>query len=182
MKLIVGLGNPGAKYKHTRHNIGFEVIEYLLLAEGVSARKESKMEAELMQVAGTIYAMPSTYMNNSGRAVQKIMQYYKIAAADLLVVHDDVSLDTGKLRFSYDRGAGGQHGVEDIIEKLSGSKAFHRLRIGVGPDPGGDMRADYVLERFPVDQTELVARLVAKSSTLVKDWLLGKVLDGTQYC
>ncbi len=182
MKLIIGLGNPGAKYKASRHNIGFEVVEYLLLAEGVSARKETKFEAELMLIGQVVYAKPTTYMNNSGRAVQKIMQFYKINSEDLLVVHDDVSIDLGKLRFSYDRGAGGQHGVEDIIEKFGGAKNFHRLRIGVGPDPGGDIRGDYVLERFPADQAEIVSRVISKSSSLVKDWLLGKTQDGTQYC
>jgi PTH1 family peptidyl-tRNA hydrolase len=179
VKLVVGLGNPGKKYSGTRHNIGFAVLDYLLLAQGVNARKESKFDAEIVLLGANIFAMPTTFMNNSGRAVQKLMQFYKIASEDILVVHDDVSLDLGKLRFSFDRGAGGQHGVEDIIEKLGGSKSFHRLRIGVGPDPGGEERADYVLSKFAEGEA---TKVTEKAAQLVMDWLAGKQLDGTQYC
>ncbi len=178
MKLVVGLGNPGKKYSATRHNIGFAVVESILSTRGLSLRKESKFEAEIALADQLIFAMPTTFMNNSGRAVQKLMQFYKIASEDILVVHDDVSLDLGKLRFSFDRGAGGQHGVEDIIEKLGGSKKFHRLRIGVGPDPGGEQRADYVLSKFADGEA---TKVIEKAAQLVVDWLAGKQLDGTQY-
>lgn len=191
MKLVVALGNPGSKYDGTRHNIGFAAIEYLLKEHGLKLRKESKFEANCLatEIAvfaegaedKVIFACPNTYMNHSGTAVQKLMQFYKITNQDLLVVHDDVSIDLGKVRISVDRGAGGQHGVEDIIEKLGGAKNFCRLRIGVGPDPGGDSRGDYVLSRFTAEDSELVAAVLAKSASIVIDWLLGNLQDGTQY-
>ncbi len=191
MKLIVGLGNPGTKYDGTRHNIGFAAIDYLLSEHGLKLRKESKFEANCISAEAAVFsegledklvfACPNTYMNHSGTAVQKLMQFYKITKQDLLVVHDDVSIDLGKLRVSHDRGAGGQHGVEDIIEKFGGAKDFYRLRIGVGPDPGGDIRGDYVLGRFPAESSERVSAVLTKSASIIVDWISGRSQDGTQY-
>jgi aminoacyl-tRNA hydrolase len=117
-------------------------------------------------------ALPQTYMNDSGRAISKIMKFYKIEAPDLLIIHDDVSLDTGKLRFAFDRGAGGQHGVEDTINCLGGAKNFHRLKFGVGPDPGGNKRADYVLSSFPKKEAELLESTKQEAMHMIKAWLL----------
>jgi len=181
--LLVGLGNPGDKYQKTRHNIGFEIIEALCSKHKFNLHKEAKFESLIAShLVDLVYstekkktttesklqfkltcALPQTFMNNSGRAVTKIMQFYKIKPEDLIVVHDDVSLDTGKLRLAFDRGAGGQHGVEDIMQRLGGSKAFHRLKVGVGPDPGGDERADYVLAKFPGEQAEIVNKILEDS-------------------
>lgn len=182
MKLVLGLGNPGKEYSGTRHNIGFRVIEELLESMGLEARSKDKFEAEMLIVdveapskklesEQVIFAMPTTYMNLSGNAVQKIMNFYKIAKEDLLVIHDDVSIDTGKMRLAFNRGAGGQHGIEDIFEKLGGAKDFHRLKIGVGPDPGGDRRADYVLAKFPKTDHERMAKVVDEAKKLTKDWI-----------
>ena len=94
-----------------------------------------------------IFAKPQSFMNNSGKSIAKIMNFYKLTSKNLLLIHDDVSLDLGKLKLSINRGAGGQHGVEDTIAQI-GSKDFARLKYGVGPDPGGAQRAQYVLSKF----------------------------------
>ena len=119
-----------------------------------------------------ILAKPQTFMNNSGTTTNKILSYYKISPEDLMVIHDDVSLDTGKIKTTYNRGAGGQHGIEDIIEKLGNNKAFHRLKFGVGPDPGGDARANYVLAKFPKAEQLLLDQTIASSIFLIKAWLI----------
>ena len=112
-------------------------------------------------------------MNDSGRAISKIMKFYKIEPKDLLIIHDDVSLETGKLRMAFDRGAGGQHGIEDTINAL-GSKAFYRLKFGVGPDPGGDRRADYVLSTFPKKEKELLEDTKKEARHQITAWLLNE--------
>lgn len=118
-----------------------------------------------------ILATPTTYMNLSGLAVSKIANFYKIKAEDILVIHDEVGLDLGTLRLTFNRGAGGQHGVEDIIKSLGNNKKFHRLRVGVGPDPGGDMRADYVLGKFTNKQKQICEEVIREAVSLTKDWL-----------
>jgi PTH1 family peptidyl-tRNA hydrolase len=115
---------------------------------------------------------PLTFMNQSGTAVQALMNYYKIPKENLLVIHDDVSLDTGKIRMAFNRGAGGQHGVEDIINKLGGDKGFHRLKFGVGPDPGGDLRGDYVLKKFPKEEAPELKTKISEALNLLKTWLV----------
>ncbi|MDD9898826.1 MAG: aminoacyl-tRNA hydrolase [Candidatus Melainabacteria bacterium] len=199
-KLIVGLGNPGKDYKNTRHNIGFEVLDLIAFKSGLEFKKESKFEAELASASLSvnykiktkekneegevldcfadahndlklILVKPTTYMNNSGRAVQKLAKFYKIPAENILVVQDDVTLDAGKLRMAFDRGAGGQHGIEDIIACLGGTKKFHRIKLGVGPDPGGDRRSDYVLATFPKKEKDIVEQMIYESYELALKWL-----------
>jgi peptidyl-tRNA hydrolase, PTH1 family len=133
-------------------------------------KKETIHEKKTKKIK-LILAKPQTYMNNSGTAVSKIINYFKISPENLLVVHDDVSLETGKIKSSYNRGAGGQHGIEDIIEKLGGNKAFHRLKFGVGPDPGGEARANYVLAKFPKSEQKLLDDTITSSLFLIKSWL-----------
>ena len=176
-KLIVGLGNPGDDYNNTRHNIGFRIMDTLAIKQGLKFKKETKLRAEITAYttelgSKVIVAKPLTFMNNSVDAVSKLMKFYKIPADNTLVVHDDVSMDTGKLRPAFNRGAGGQHGIEDIIEKLGGSKAFHRLKFGVGPDPGGEERADYVLSKFPKKESELINTTIEAALELIEKWLV----------
>ncbi len=114
---------------------------------------------------------PLTYMNDSGYAVQAVVSWYKIDLASSLVIHDDVSLPLGRLRLQHNGGAGGQHGVESIIEHNHGKKIFDRLKIGVGPDPGGDIRADYVLSSVPDKDMELFKTAINKGAEAALYWL-----------
>ena len=151
MKVIVGLGNPGKQYEETRHNAGFMVIERLAKAWGAEARLESKFEALVAEAhfggQKVILVEPLTYMNLSGRAVQKILQFYKLTADDLLVVYDDFALPLGAIRIRIQGSAGGHNGISSIIQCL-GTQIFSRLRVGVGPLPPRWSTKDFVLSRF----------------------------------
>jgi len=181
VKIIVGLGNPGARYESTRHNVGFRLVERLAAALGGDFRNSSSMQCDYARVKrgddDVIIVKPLTYMNLSGQSVQKVLHWYKVKADSgaLLVTHDDVSLDTGRLRFQKGGGAGGQHGVESIIECLSGNKQFDRLKVGVGPDPGGATRGDYVLSAIPSEQKEILEKILGSSCEALKFWLTNDV-------
>ena len=175
VKLIVGLGNIDREYDGTRHNAGFAVVDQLGGNNDVQFKLVKDFSALLGKTAicgnGVLLAKPTTYMNNSGRAVLAILNYFKIDLCDLLVIHDDVSMPLGRLRLQQGGGAGGQHGVESILECFGGNKNFSRLKVGVGPDPGGARRASYVLARFPLAEAELVNKVVALSVEAAIIWL-----------
>ncbi len=134
MKLIVGLGNPGKKYAATRHNAGFWWIDALARASGVSCRLEARFHGEVAKIPGSggdIWLLkPSTYMNESGRAVGALADFFKIAADDILVAHDELDLAPGVVKLKFG-GSGSGNGVRSIIARL-GTRDFWRLRIGIG--------------------------------------------------
>ncbi len=150
MRLIVGLGNPGNQYKGTRHNIGFICVDAFLASEGVKATIDKKFNAEIAVINRnsdkTIVAKPLTYMNLSGNSVAAIANYYKISPEDIIVIHDDLYLDTGKLRIKRKGSAGGQNGIKDIINKLN-TEEFNRLKFGIGLNQKIPVK-DYVLSKF----------------------------------
>ena len=154
MKLIVGLGNPGRRYRDTRHNVGFEVVDEL--ARRARVGFEAAPAEALMARAGpggpaVMLAKPLTLMNLSGVAVADLARYFRIAVADVLVVADDASLPLGRLRARAQGSDGGHRGLRSIIERL-GTEEFARLRVGVGRgDPRRDL-ADHVLARFDPDE------------------------------
>lgn len=153
--LVAGLGNPGREYENTRHNAGFVAAD--ILADRFNM-KWSKQKFDAIfgdcEIAGArvIIAKPQTFMNLSGRAVQKIAAFYKIPLNKIIIMHDDVSLDVGKIRIRRKGSAGGQKGLANIIE-LMGSDEVARIKIGVGakPHPDYDMK-DWVLGRIPKEQ------------------------------
>jgi PTH1 family peptidyl-tRNA hydrolase len=175
MKLIVGLGNPEPKYMMTRHNAGFWVVDQIATTYGASYNRASNLQSDVSKTSidgnAVVLAKPITYMNLSGRAVQSILHWYKISTEDCLIVHDDVSLPLGKIRLQEGGGAGGQHGIENIIDQLGGNKAFNRLKVGVGPDPGGDRRADYVLSAIPESESEMREKAITLAKDAVLQWL-----------
>lgn len=173
MKLVVGLGNPGPKYAGTRHNIGFDVLDYLAAAPGVG-RWRSRFEGLVTEaVEGTeqvLLMKPETFMNLSGRAVRAAVDFYKLAPADLLVVCDDIALPLGKLRARARGSDGGQKGLRNIREQL-GTDEYPRLRIGVG-SPGEHWdAADYVLSRFKPGERAAVDEAVAQAAQAVLLWV-----------
>lgn len=135
MKLIVGLGNPGEKYEHTRHNFGFMVVERLLkdltsLGQTVWSNS-ARVKSEIAVLEGLILAKPKTYMNNSGMAVSLLASFYKIEPADIWIVYDEMDLPLGSMKIRFGGAAAGHHGVESIMASLATDK-FWRFRMGIG--------------------------------------------------
>ena len=157
-KIIVGLGNPKKEYENTRHNVGFMIIDAFGKNHSVSIKKERKFLSFCGSSDEIILAKPTTFMNNSGDAVLKLLSYFKVKQGDLIVVHDEVALDLGKIRISSKRSSAGHHGVESIIQMIG--KDFTRLRIGIGPDPGGDVRKDFVLDKFNKQEQSLLNKII----------------------
>lgn len=179
MKLIVGLGNPGDKYKGTRHNIGFDVLDEL--SNRTTGSKVAKFEGQLIQTTlggqTAILLWPLTMMNLSGRSVGAVSKFYKIEPADILVICDDLALPLGKLRFRGKGSAGGQKGLADILRVL-GNDELARLRIGIDATPAGWDTADYVLSRFKKDEVCIVDNAVKRAADGVIDW----ATSGIDYC
>jgi peptidyl-tRNA hydrolase, PTH1 family len=172
MKAVIGLGNPGPNYSGTRHNVGFEVLAELARRQGAT-RPAVKFEAEILELmlggGKLLLVAPQTYMNNSGRSVRKLVDFYQLTPEDLLVVCDDLNLDAGRLRMRPSGSAGGQKGLDDIIRRL-GTQDFCRLRIGIGRPPGRMQATDYVLQRFREDERELMKVAVALAADGVEIW------------
>ena len=150
MKLIVGLGNPGQKYDQTRHNIGFMVaakVAALISASPSKTRFEGEFAEGTTNAEKLMVLCPSTYMNASGQSVRKAVDFFKLELKDVLIICDDLNLDSGRLRFRPRGSAGGQNGLKDIIRHL-GSDEFPRLRLGIGRPPAGWTVTDYVLGKF----------------------------------
>ena len=149
IKLVIGLGNPGKKYEHTRHNIGFLVLDRLASGYGAEMANHLKWRAHVAKAPGlgTILMKPQTFMNNSGNAVRSFLRFYKLEPARLLVIHDDLDLPFGSIRLREEGGSAGQRGMQSIISKI-GTDEFARLRIGIGRPPGRMDPMDYVLKKF----------------------------------
>ncbi len=135
MKLIVGLGNPGEKYKKTRHNMGFLVVDDIAAKKSIVMRLENDFKAEKGDFGDindrTMLAKPQTFMNESGQSVSKLRSYYKLDTEDIWVIHDDIDLDFGKVRIALGGSSAGHKGVQSIIDQLW-TDQFWRIRVGVG--------------------------------------------------
>ena len=164
--LVVGLGNPGSKYEHTRHNMGFLTVDLLAEQAGVKLNKvKFKSAYNILRFAGAkcLVMKPQTYMNLSGEAVREAVQFYKLPADRVLVIYDDVSLPVGRLRLRRSGSAGGHNGLRSIIGQLH-SDQFPRLKIGVGqkPHPDYDL-ADWVLGKFSKEDRKAIDAAVERS-------------------
>jgi peptidyl-tRNA hydrolase, PTH1 family len=172
--LVAGLGNPGREYATTRHNVGFLVCDELARRHGGSFRAKFSGELAEVRFGGSKLALlkPQTYMNESGRSVGPAARFFKVRPADLLVVHDEVDLDPGRLQARLGGGLAGHNGLRSVAQHL-GTQEFLRLRVGVGRPERGDPRpvADFVLSSFPaeLDVDALVTRAADAVETLAKD-------------
>ena len=183
--LVVGLGNPGDKYFHTRHNAGFLALDYI--SQKVSTRIDrSKFKALVGEaVIGdkrVLLMKPQTFMNLSGEAVAEAAKFYKIAPENIIVIFDDISLDVGRMRVRRDGSAGGHNGIKSIIACI-GSEKFPRIKIGVGQKPHPDFDlADWVLSEFSKEDKEKLFNMFGYSyDGLLK--LLENDIDGAmQLC
>ncbi len=169
MKVIVGLGNPGAQYASTRHNVGFMVVDHLAQRYGIAVtRRLCNATTATLTIAGgkVCLAKPQTYMNLSGDAVGCLLRYYKLTPADLLVVYDDRDLPVGRIRLRERGGAGGHRGMESIIGAL-GTDSFARLRIGIGRPLEMDA-VNHVLSTFSAEERPVIEEAVDRAADAIE--------------
>ena len=174
MKIIVGLGNPGIPYRMTRHNIGFQVVDRLAKINHIPIR--TKRFKSLYGTGGidsqkVILMKPTTFMNRSGEAVKKATDFFHLKMDDLVVVHDDLDLPFGRLRFKPRGGDGGHQGVRSITERL-GENDFLRLKVGIGRPPVGMDPAEYVLEAFDKVEKSDLDQVLSRATECLKVMLL----------
>ena len=170
MKLIVGLGNVGKEYAHTRHNIGFMVVDELANRYNVNGW-QTKWQAEVAQCfmpSKVLLVKPNTYMNLSGNAVREIVNFYNIAPQDVIVVQDDLDLPCGHIRIRDKGSAGGHNGISSIIQNL-GTQEFPRLKVGIGhPMQSGKKVVAHVLERFGSEEQPIIKQAVADVASAIE--------------
>ncbi|HLT95882.1 MAG TPA: aminoacyl-tRNA hydrolase [Acidimicrobiia bacterium] len=175
MKAIVGLRNPGADYEATRHNVGFEVVDRVVVAAGERwKRAPSRLRVEIadLRIAGekVVAAAPLTYMNESGQAVRSLCDYFGVGEGEMLVVHDDIDLPFGRLRLQVGGGTGGHNGLRSI-ERALGHREFARVKVGVGRPPGRMDPADFVLRRFTRAERQEVELMLEDAAEVVETWV-----------
>jgi peptidyl-tRNA hydrolase, PTH1 family len=175
VRIVVGLRNPGADYEGTRHNVGAEVAAHLLERMGEAPGRAPSRISGLIAQAGvgddrTLFLLPYTFMNETGRAVRSALDYYKVSTDDLLVIHDDIDLPFGRLRLQVAGGSGGHNGIRSV-ESALGTKEFSRLKIGVGRPPGSQDPAAYVLHPFTKSERPEVDLMVEDAADVVERWL-----------
>jgi PTH1 family peptidyl-tRNA hydrolase len=174
LHLIVGLGNPGARYASTRHNVGFMVVDELARRHGLRfSAKQADAEVARGQIGGVpvILAKPLTFMNNSGTAVSRLVRFYKIPVERLLVVYDDYALPLGLIRVRARGSSGGHNGMESVI-RLLGTQNFPRLRVGVDrPDDPRHSTVDWVLSRFTPQERKVLSRTIPHAVDAIETFL-----------
>ncbi|MGO2082803.1 aminoacyl-tRNA hydrolase [Vagococcus sp.] len=175
MKLIVGLGNPGAKYRATKHNIGFITLDEIAYREKIEFNKH-QFEADLAEffVEGekVVLVKPQTFMNESGRAVGPLMDYYQVKIEDVIVIYDDLDLTIGRIRLRQKGSAGGHNGIKSLISHL-GTQAFNRIRIGIDRPIAPQTVVSYVLSPFPKETHDEMLASVNQAADAVGFWLKG---------
>lgn len=170
-KVILGLGNPGERYRDTRHNVGFLVVDELARRWGLRLDREEC--GSLVGGQETILAQPQTYMNRSGWAARCLVEAHGLDPSDVLVVYDEVVLPLGKLRMRKSGSPAGHRGLESVIENLR-TDQVPRLRLGVSPEdgpPSGEDLVEFVLGPFPADQREAVDAMVKRAADACEVWL-----------
>ena len=179
MKLIVGLGNPGKQYEHTRHNIGFEVIEELSREFNIpldQSKHKGLYGIGFHKGEKVLLLKPLTYMNLSGESIRAVIDYYDINLEDLLVIYDDLDLPVGKIRLRQKGSAGGHNGIKSTVTHL-GTQQFNRIRIGIDRPERGMSVPDYVLGRFHKDEQTATMEAVKKSAEACNAWLVKPFLQ-----
>jgi PTH1 family peptidyl-tRNA hydrolase len=177
LKMIAGLGNPGPRYQHNRHNIGFQCVELFARRHQIELNKVQRQAqtgegwvVRAGQRQKVLLVKPLTYMNHSGQAVGELLRYYHIALEDLIVVHDDLDLEPGKIRVRASGGSGGQNGVRSLIQHV-GSQEFARVRVGIGRPAGQMDPAAYVLQDFSADEELIFGPLRVRVCEALETWL-----------
>jgi len=177
-RLIIGLGNPGRKYAGNRHNVGFQCLDRLAEAWGLSfSRRKHKALLAQGEIAGlkVILAKPQTFMNLSGDAVERMARFHKVLPESILVIYDDLDLPLGRIRLRPEGGSGGHKGMKSIMEHLGGN-GFPRLRVGIGRPTHGDP-VDYVLDDFTLEEMITVNEVYERIVSAVEIWLTEGIAD-----
>jgi PTH1 family peptidyl-tRNA hydrolase len=169
LRLIVGLGNPGTKYAATRHNVGFRVVERLAAEFGIDINRE-KFKAAFgrgrIEDVGVVLAKPMAYMNLSGPPVYNLAEFFRISLQAVVIVHDDIDLDYGRLKIKEKGGHGGHNGIRSVINAFGGGD-FTRLRVGIGRSGDGKQVADYVLDQFTRDEAAELPHIIDRARDAV---------------
>jgi len=166
MFVFAGLGNMGPKYERTRHNVGFDTIDYLAAVYRISnfkSKHKSLIAEGIIQGKKTLLVKPQTFMNNSGEAVREIIDYYKVPYENLVIIYDDIDLDVGHIRIRAKGGPGTHNGMRSVISHIK-TENFPRIRIGIGKAPGEMDLVDYVLGRFSEDERKLVNNAIENAA------------------
>jgi PTH1 family peptidyl-tRNA hydrolase len=178
-KMIVGLGNIGSKYKDTKHNIGFNAVEEIARRETVFFSENKTFHADVAEfrLGGEkiMLVKPTTFMNDSGRAVGPLMTYFGVDLEDLLVIFDDLDMEVGKLRVRAKGSAGGHNGIKSIISHI-GTQDFSRIKIGIGRPPKGVTVVNQVLGKFSKDDRITVDLAVEKAADAAMVWAKGEII------
>ncbi len=172
MKLFIGLGNPGKKYEHTRHNMGFDVIDLFADLSQIDVDKEvfhGLMGRGTALGEDVMLFKPTTFMNLSGTAVREVINYFKIPLEDVVVIFDDMALEPGKIRLRLDGSSGGHKGMQNIIDLL-GTNEIKRIRVGIG-EPGENDNIDYVLSKPVDEERELIQDAIKNAVEALKEML-----------
>ncbi len=165
MRLIAGLGNPGRKYSRTRHNIGFLCLEAFASKKGLAFKHQKKVKGKIARHKDMLLLRPSTYMNLSGESVKAALDYYRIPLSELVVIHDDLDLETGRLRLREKGGTGGHKGLSSILAHV-GDESFKRIRFGIG-ESGPLDASDYVLSRFAEEEGDAVIESIRAVTEII---------------
>ena len=176
MILFVGLGNPGSQYENTRHNIGFKVIDKLVNDFNARDISKTSFHGKLYRAANSLFLKPTTFMNLSGTSVQPVKHFFKVALEDIIVIHDDIDLPFGAVRFKRGGGHGGHNGLRSLDAHIT--KEYLRVRVGVGKPEHKSQVADYVLHDFSQEENLMLGHLiahVAKACVLLADEELEEV-------
>lgn len=173
MRLVIGLGNPGVQYAGTRHNVGFDVVAELAKRFGTD-NAQNKYQAEIQSILihseKVLLIAPLTYMNRSGESVWQFVKFYQPEMSEIVVICDDMNLPAGRLRWKPSGSAGGQKGLNDIIQRI-GHVDFPRLRLGIGRPPGKMDVTSWVLGKFRETEKDPIESAVHRAADSVENWV-----------
>ncbi len=179
--LVVGLGNVGKKYTGTRHNIGFDCIDALAVSQGID-NWANKKDLKIVETTGNvgdsrvILCKPTTFMNNSGEAVQAVAHFYKIKPSNIIVIHDELDIDFGQIRTRVGGSDAGHNGIKSLVQHIG--EGFGRVRVGVGPKKPSTMdSADFVLAKFNDNEQKQLKNLLQESSSIITEYIHSGTLN-----
>lgn len=170
MKLVVGLGNPGKEYENTRHNVGFMILDSFVEGFLLENKFQAFVKQEKVGSETVLFVKPVTYMNLSGNALQKIVQYYHVDKKDILILQDDLDLSFGHFKMKENSSSGGHNGIKSIIQCL-GTQEFCRLKVGIGHNQNLET-VDYVLQKFSKEEMKFFESSFGLFQDIIRCWIL----------